>query len=120
MTKRESLHEQKASLELELKALNSEIGFLVNKRSGVKFNLDKVIKELEAFDKEVIVTDHAVLRYLERVENVDVDLIKKKLLPPSLENQIKVLGSGEFAVDGFKVRVRRGVVVTVINGEKNG
>lgn len=61
------------------------------------------------------VSDHAIVRYLERVKGLDIKAIKEEIAPQHVRNQIRALGSGYYPVDGkFKIRVKNGVVITVL------
>jgi predicted nuclease with TOPRIM domain len=77
--------------------------------------LEKQIKLLEeaAKKKEPVVSEHAMLRYLERVRGVDMEEVKQQILTEQLCEWIQTVGSGIFPGDQFKVRVRNGVVVTL-------
>tara|TARA_R110000822_G_scaffold310329_1_gene442613 strand:+ start:186 stop:503 length:318 start_codon:yes stop_codon:yes gene_type:complete len=63
------------------------------------------------------VTDHAVLRYLERVEGFDVEDLREQLANTEVLKLAAALGNGEYPVgkqgEGVLV-VNEGVVVTVL------
>jgi len=60
------------------------------------------------------VSDHAIVRYLERVKGLDIDAIRKELLPDDVR-QATLMGNGYYPVNGtHKVRVKDGVVITVL------
>jgi hypothetical protein len=60
------------------------------------------------------VTDHAVVRYLERVAGMDIAAIRRAILPADVEAQVRVLGDGRYPVgETHAAIVRDGVVVTV-------
>ena len=68
----------------------------------------------------VEVSDHAVLRYLERVGGVDIEGIRERLVPEHVKEQIKTVGAGKFPVNGSYVLVVNGpnnAVVTVLAQE---
>lgn len=78
-------------------------------------NLQRQLESVKSTSDNVIVSEHAILRYLERVQGVDIEEIKRKIVSQSAEKQIKALGSGVFPVGGsHKLRVRKGYVVTVL------
>ena len=86
--------------------------------------LDSSIKELQkkvnklSGDGSIGIIDHAIVRYLERIEGVNLDEIKDKILPPdhSMRDSIKTLGgSGTFPIDrSHNVVIKKWSVVTVI------
>lgn len=68
----------------------------------------------------VRVSEHAVLRYLERVRNIDINLIVEEMLSAQgITDRIKTIGSGLIPVGGGNVmRVIDSTVVTIFNKEK--
>lgn len=80
--------------------------------------LNKEIAYLErSLGANVIVSDHACVRYFERVEGRDMRLIKATILPEQLRHQIEVLGNGEFPhdIDGIPVTlvVKNKTILTI-------
>lgn len=65
-------------------------------------------------DAGIVITEHAMLRYLQRVHGIDLEQVQREMLPANVEERIRTLGSGLFPVDGFSLRVRDGQVVTVV------
>lgn len=64
--------------------------------------------------KEPVISEHALLRYFERVENRDLQPIRDWLLPPDVRERLESFPSGTFQIGhGFKVVVKDRVVVTV-------
>lgn len=64
------------------------------------------------------VTDHAIVRYFERVLNIDVEAIRKKIATPHVDRMVKVLGDGKFPAEDefgnkFKIVVSRNRIVTL-------
>lgn len=57
------------------------------------------------------VTDHAVVRYLERVEGMDIETIRREI-GRKVDRAVE-LGAMGAVVDGFVYRLREGVVTTV-------
>ena len=63
---------------------------------------------------KVVVTEHAMLRYIERVLGIDLGDLENRILPESSVKSIASLGDGEFPVGDHRIRVKNGHVVTVI------
>ena len=65
---------------------------------------------------KVGVTAHALLRFLERVDGVDISGAVERLVPDDLEGQINVVGgNGKFpGPKGYQIVVKDGVVITII------
>lgn len=68
----------------------------------------------------IAISDHAVLRYFERVLGFDIDEIKKKIVTSEVQKQIIHFGGGNFPVNNnddlplFRIRVRNKTVVTLL------
>lgn len=70
--------------------------------------------------KRVKISDHALLRYLERVEGIDMGEVTDKILTEDLRKKISYFGDGSYHVaEGkFKVVVQDDVIITVISNEE--
>ena len=98
-----------------LKSERSQLDRDICSRNARVDSLKKQLDVVRSTSENVIVSEHAILRYLERVEGIDIEAIKHKMVSQSAEKQIKALGSGVFPVGvSHKLRVRKGYVVTVL------
>lgn len=81
--------------------------------------LERAQRRLAVFRQtEPTVSEHAILRYLERVEGVDTAAVRERLLPDKAVELIRQLGDGKYpGPDGCMLRVIDGVVVTVLTQE---
>lgn len=62
-----------------------------------------------------LVTSHALLRYLERVENVDIEEIRRFLLSNGREATIKAMGAGRIHIQHHcTLIIRDSRVVTIV------
>ena len=66
-----------------------------------------------AVEFEPVVSEHALLRYFERVLEYDLDVIRNGLLSKDVKDLIKQMKSGRFPVGGAFLVVRNGVVTTI-------
>lgn len=78
--------------------------------------LETVKKDINlATDTEPTVTEHAIIRYLERVMGLDLDNIRNEILSPEVATQIKALGGGKYPIgDGHKAVVKGMAVVSIV------
>lgn len=53
-------------------------------------------KQIAEASQEPMVTEHALLRYIERIYGVDMEELKAQILTPSLASTIRKLGSGKY------------------------
>ena len=91
--------------------IQKQINDLKTKQSG----LEKDIKEMTTAKQELIVTEHAILRYLERSLCINIEEIKSKIASESVRSQFAILGSGQYPiVGGLKAVVKGNTIVTVI------
>lgn len=58
-----------------------------------------------------LVTDHAVIRYLERVKGVDIDVVRAEI--SELVETARDLGASGAVVAGWSYKIKDGNVVTV-------
>jgi hypothetical protein len=80
-------------------------------------NINKQIEDLS--DKDIIVSEHALLRYIERVMGVDMDAIKEKILTTGLKTMISNMGNGKYPIGkGNKVMVKNNVITTIVTEAK--
>lgn len=63
--------------------------------------------------KESYITDHALIRYLERVKGIDLNAIREEILPAKRKSILKS-GAGRIKGDGYELICADGAVVTVI------
>lgn len=68
--------------------------------------------------KKIHITDHAMLRYLERVQGIDIEELRNSLSQKATRAYAAAesIGGGEYAikVDGFRMRVQSDHVVTIV------
>lgn len=61
------------------------------------------------------VSDHAVLRYIERVLGMDIEALKESIVDDDMARKINAMGNGNYGIrDGYKLIVRENVVLTVL------
>lgn len=79
------------------------------------YTVEREIQALEAVAAEPIVTEHAMLRYLQHVKGLDLDALQKEILSGGAAEQINLLQSGRLpAACGATLVVKQCTVVTVI------
>ena len=65
------------------------------------------------------ITDHALVRYFERVQGVDIGKIKREIFTDDVVELIQTFGSGKIIKDGFLIVVKDKVIITIApNGVK--
>lgn len=109
-TQRQKVQEQIAENKRQAKDLQQSINDLVSKDKA----LEQKIQNLK--DKDIVITEHAILRYLERSMKLNIDDVKKAILPDVVKKQIEILGDGLFPIPdgGGKLRVKNRTIVTIV------
>lgn len=110
--------------EAEIEAVKAEMAARLAGASGdvqqLRTTLGQVRAEIarrEALDAIVpTISDHALLRYIERVHGIDVDAMKAELLTPALVQAIKLGASGMKVADGTFV-IKGSTVITFLAPE---
>lgn len=62
------------------------------------------------------ISDHAMLRYVERVMGIDVDALRAEIMSDSVKAALRSGASG-VTVNGVKMVAKDGVIVTVLSDE---
>lgn len=115
----------------DLKKLNTELRLLKEHSTKLKDSMRehqqnynkyvKLVKEKEAEinsfnkSKDIVISEHSVLRFLDRVLEVDLEEIEKKMLTPFVKQAIELAGGTTNVVtpEGWKFIVKDYVIITV-------
>ena len=78
----------------------------------------RAIEKVEHDANSIVVSEHALLRYFERILGYDLDILSAALLPPETVARIQQLGSSTYPVtvagQTVRIRVQDRVVTTVL------
>ena len=100
-------------LQTELSKVDHEIDLMQSK-----------IETLKRQGRNLVVSEHAVLRYLERIKGMDLGALKSEILAEDVLQKIQALKGcdGVYPVRaGFSVRIKNRTVVTILTKDrKNG
>ncbi|HFI0303218.1 hypothetical protein [Streptococcus sp. A22] len=112
------LESKKVLLEAQLENLRDRKGQVGKEISLVSSKLNSVNQRIQALKgrSDLIVSEHAMLRYLERVEQLDVAILNRIIAEDEeLQSVVKTLGNGIFPVKGrgFKLVIKDNVVETI-------
>ncbi len=111
-TQLQKLEGEYHSLQMQQNHLNDNINLKKNQIKETQNNI-KILQDKTP--KDLIVTEHALLRYIERVEGVNLNDIIQKISTEKLKTMVNTLGNGTFPIDGtFSVKVRNNVIITVL------
>jgi hypothetical protein len=110
------LRSQLANLQGDKEAILVELSLKrneLNHKIGQIKKLEKLIKKLDC-KKELKVSEHAILRYFERVMGVDIQMIERRILSDKIFEYVEKLGpNGTYPNDGHSVVMKDGTVTTI-------
>jgi hypothetical protein len=87
------------------------------KISEIQSLTDK-LKEMNKGD--IKITEHAILRYIERVLGINIEQIEKSILEELDLETIEKIGNGTYPVRDFNVVIKENFIITVIKNEDKG
>lgn len=102
-----------SELDAELKPLRERISQLDKQKAGVAAAVQRLKHSLATMRKGVTVSDHAVVRYLERRYGFDFESVRAEIATPALRAAAEAGASG-WKVDGGTFRIQNGTVVTYV------
>ena len=122
--KRHSLKE----LQTRRDQLQTKLRHARQEKDDVSRNVRELSKRIGEIDKEIrtmtstpSVSEHAVLRHLEHVLGMDIEIIRLEILSPDVMEKIRELGDGRYPVSqnrGIAI-VKNNVVVSVVPNGKS-
>ena len=114
---RKQLSSQLQKIEGEMEALGVEISakqqFLRTKQS----HRDDLVKKIKQLDRSenIMVSEHAIIRYFERILGYNIQTIKETILSKSfLEIFSKVSCNGTYPSGEFRVIIKDNTIVSII------
>ena len=116
--KLKQLQSRKTKLEVDLKGLGKEVKDKQQAQSKAFNQLNSVKREIELLKTtDIVVSEHAILRYLERTMGLDLEQVKSQILTTDNIILIKNMGNGKYPVgngSGLKLVVKQNTVVSVV------
>lgn len=106
------LESRLTKLKAEKQAVDKEYAEICGRQSNLAAqiqNVNQAIQTLKNSRVELIVTEHAIIRYMERAMGLDLAQVKEQIL-----TGVPKVGNGKFPLTcGLKAVVKDGSVVTV-------
>jgi len=109
------LNRKKKSIESEIEEEKYKRENQDEKIRKLNSELYKVNKRINNLTKNVVVSEHAIVRYMERVMGVDIQEIRDKILSDKFVKMVKELGNANYPIDGTtkKAVVKDNIVITI-------
>lgn len=100
----------------EIDLIRRERQLIDERLSTAERNLKKTEDELKKLKtgNKIIVSEHAVLRYLERTMELDLKAVENEILTEETLRQYRTLGNGKYPVsNGCKAVIKDNIVLTI-------
>lgn len=115
------LQSRKSRLEVEIKQLDIQSKELQSRLDKTRHQFRELSKRIHTLqNSNPTITEHAILRYIERAMGFNIEQIKNEILTDDLAEKIKLLGSGHYPVPGECLAVVKNMtIVSIVKpGEK--
>jgi hypothetical protein len=112
-SKIETIHGRISEHQREMTALQGEVAQMEAMRRSLLAEVERRSRPTE----DVRITDHALLRYVERVFKIDVDALRRQILTDGVVKGIEH-GASTITVNGIQFRVKDRSIVTVIGSDQ--
>jgi predicted nucleic acid-binding Zn-ribbon protein len=99
----------------ETNELQEKLNGLKTKRGASSNLIHQLKQQVEALaKKDIVVSEHAMLRYLERAHGIDPDELKQHILTSQVRTMINGMASGKFPLgNGMRAVVKDRVIITI-------
>lgn len=118
MQKIKSINTQIKQLESSLQTLNEDVR-TKQKAASAMSNRVTALKEkllnIQTHTATPIISEHAILRYLERVKGVDIEELKNEILDHNTVAQIKFAGNCTIKKANYTLVVKNNTIITIEN-----
>lgn len=112
----------KREITKELKTAKEKVSSIQGELTAKDREIAQATKRLTEIEKsingktgnQVVVSEHAMLRYIERVLGIDLEELQQKILPPGNADAISSLGDGTYPIGEHRIKVKSGTIVTVL------
>ncbi len=118
MTELKKLNTLQSKLQGEMEVLKNQKELLAKEITTKNEQINNVkheIAKLKKRSQELIVSEHAILRYMERVLKLDIAAFANSILTDEVRKEHKLIGNGTYSVNNseYQLVIRNNVVVSV-------
>ncbi len=118
------LQVQEANTKKEIAEVGKQIAelaktreFLLQKLKGAEISLQITQEEMRILtdpEKPIVISEHAFLRYLERVNGINLEEIRKEILTDNVVKLIRLSKKeGKIPLGELKLQLKSGVITTI-------
>jgi len=109
------LEVRRGKLQAEYKTALSELTDVREKLQRIERTMRSLEEQIAHSKTQPVVSEHAILRYAERVMGLDISEVQKQIMTPSILRAIETLGSGKIPLaNGVVAIVKDKVVVSIV------
>lgn len=111
------LQSQLAALQGEAEALKIEISSKQKEYGHKKDIINKLKQQIDNLskDKNVKISEHAIIRYFERVKGYDIEQVEKEIINEDVMKMVDTLGgNGRYPNKDFSVVMKDFTVTTIV------
>ncbi|WP_343518136.1 hypothetical protein [Sphingomonas sp.] len=112
----EELDARLASLDSDAKPIREQLGNIDRTRSKLSQQRTELREKLKEMEAKPRVSDHAVIRYLERKHGFDFERVRDELLTPTVITAMN-LGAEGVKINGGTLKLRGRTVTTYVDGQ---
>ncbi len=112
-------------LQSQVHTLETDVGLLKTEIASKQRSLEVKVNEIKRLKDEmkkidnttqIKISEHAMLRYLERVKGINLEEEEGVIVTDKLKSMVDTLGgNGTYPIDGFQVVMKNYTITTVIN-----
>lgn len=114
-TKYQKIQSKLVNLQKQIVDVAGRIVNLETQHASLQRAYKKAEEELERVDKDpLVVSEHAILQYMERVMGYDLNLVRNAIVPPDSAEKMLELGEGTHLVNDVRIVIQGNTVVTVL------
>jgi hypothetical protein len=117
-----ALQTKMKQVKAELDAQKLASARIIQRITESKAEIDRLKTLMQSLSTtELVVSEHAMLRYIERVMHIDMHELRERVVPTEVAESAKVLGAGTYPTETHSVVIKDGVAITikVAAGEEN-
>ncbi len=107
---------QIAKIEEDIKRYNNDISDIqmnISTKAQQIKNYKAELAKLQTASSDIIISEHAIVRYIERVLKIDMEKLHKEIISDEFKKSVTKLGNGTYTHNNHFIKVVDNVIVTV-------
>lgn len=114
-----SLEVKIAEKKKELSSVNESIQTAKKQHENISKEISNIKNQIELIkNASPVVSEHAILRYLERIKGIDLKAVTEEILSGNRADMISTMGSGTMKTSDYDIVFKNRCVVTIYPRKK--